>query len=136
RRRPPAAPRKFAVVPRRRAGTRRTDTRTSARLEGYRGGMKVSRQARWSCMLAVFVVVLPACALTRETSSAQRLQARAAYERGLSYQREKQPVGALTALQEAVALDGQQALYHNALGLLLLQLRRPDLALERFREAT
>lgn len=42
---------------------------------------------------------------------------------------------ALGALREAVALDGTVPLYHNTLGLILLDLRRPDLAVESFRQA-
>jgi protein O-GlcNAc transferase len=65
----------------------------------------------------------------------QRLQARATYERGLGHLRDKQPALALGALREAVALDGTVPLYHNTLGLLLLQLQRPDLAVESFQRA-
>jgi tetratricopeptide (TPR) repeat protein len=39
---------------------------------------------------------------------------------------------ALGALREAVALDGSVPAYHHSLGLLLLELRRPDLAVESF----
>jgi tetratricopeptide (TPR) repeat protein len=95
----------------------------------------VSRQAGWALTFVALSLALTGCA-TAAVSPEQRLQARAAYERGLSHMRDRQPSPALTALQEAVSLDGQEALYHNTLGLLLLQLRKPDLALERFREAT
>lgn len=74
--------------------------------------------------------------VTTQPSEMQRLQARAAYERGLAHMRDKQPAQALSAIQEAIALDGTVAVYRNALGLLYLQLRRPDLALEEFRKAT
>jgi superkiller protein 3 len=50
--------------------------------------------------------------------------------------RDHQPPQALTALREAVALDPSVASYHNTLGVLLLQLQRPDLALTEFRDAT
>lgn len=90
----------------------------------------------WSCGLAALSLALAACATAPAVSSEQRLQARAAYERGHSHLRERQPSLALTALQEAVALDGGEVLYLNALGLLFLELRRPDLALERFSAAT
>jgi tetratricopeptide (TPR) repeat protein len=86
-------------------------------------------------VVAALALGFAACA-TAMVSPEQRLQARAAYERGLSHMRDRQPSPALTALQEAVSLDPQEPLYPNTLGLLLLQLRKPDLALERFREAT
>jgi len=98
--------------------------------------MKVSRQSGWSCTGALLALALTGCATAPAVNSEQRLQARAAYERGLSHLRERQPSLALPALQEAIALDGGEALYHTTLGLLFLELRRPDLALERFGAAT
>ena len=68
-------------------------------------------------------------------SQAQRLQARATYERGLAYIRDRQPALALGSLREAIALDGTVPEYHNSHGLLLLELGRPDLALEAFQKA-
>ena len=62
----------------------------------------------------------------------QRLQAQAAYERGLGHLRDKQSSLALAAFREAVALDGTVPAYHNSLGLLLLELRRPDMAVDHF----
>lgn len=49
--------------------------------------------------------------------------------------REQQPAPALSALREAVALDPTSATYRNTLGLLYLELRRPDLAIEEFQRA-
>src|SRR5262249_12575431 len=102
-----------------------------------RGGLKVSRQAG-CCRAAVLLLALAmvGCATTSEVTAQQRLQARAAYERGLSHLQDKQSTPALTAFQEAIAIDGQEPLYRNTLGLLLLQLRQPNLALEQFRNAT
>jgi Tfp pilus assembly protein PilF len=65
----------------------------------------------------------------------RRLQAQAAYERGLAYLRDRQASPALGALREAVALDPTVPAYHNSLGLLLLELRRPDMAAESFQRA-
>jgi Tfp pilus assembly protein PilF len=87
-------------------------------------------------MLLAVGLLVSACATTNDPTPEKRLQARAAYERGLSHMREQRPALALTALQEATSLDATEPLYQHTLGLLFLQLRRPDLALERFQEAT
>src|SRR4030095_4735140 len=104
-------------------------------LQATGGGLEVSTHARlWWMLLAVGLLV-SACATTNDPTPEKRLQARAAYERGLSHMREQRPALALTALQEATSLDATEPLYQHTLGLLFLQLRRPDLALERFQEA-
>jgi Tfp pilus assembly protein PilF len=81
--------------------------------------------------------VLAACESSRPEPPApgRRLQARAAYERGLGFLGQKQAGPAHAALREAVALDGSVPAYHEALGLLLLELRRPDAAAESFQRA-
>ena len=82
-------------------------------------------------------VTLGACATaTPEVNEAQRLQARAAYERAVRSFDEKQATTALTAAQEAVALDANSAVYRDLLGLVFIELLRPDLALEQFQRAT
>lgn len=73
---------------------------------------------------------------SEETAEMRRLQARASYEQGLAHLREKQASLALSTIQEAIALDATAPLYHNALGLLLLELQSPGRALEAFRRAT
>jgi tetratricopeptide (TPR) repeat protein len=78
---------------------------------------------------------LTGCASARQ-AEVQRLQAQAAYERGLGHYAEAQGALALEALREAIALDPTVAAYHNWLGRLYMELRRPDLAVEHFREAT
>lgn len=82
------------------------------------------------------VLTLTACASSRQTSPVDTgtremkvLQARAAHERGMAHVREGQASAALTALQEAVTLDPNTALYANALGVVLLQLRQIEGAL-------
>lgn len=96
----------------------------------------MSTHLRSWCALVVLVLSVASCGTGREVTSERRLQARAAYERGLSHMRDQRPSLALTALQEATSIDTTEPLYQHTLGLLLLQLRRPDLALERFQEAT
>jgi type IV pilus biogenesis/stability protein PilW len=97
----------------------------------------VSRHAGLSLALLLSVAVAGGCATAAPQAPAhtQRLQARATYERGLGYLRDRQPSLALGALREAVALDGTVPAYHNSLGLLLLELRRPDMAMGSFQRA-
>lgn len=64
-----------------------------------------------------------------DTRELRVLQARSAYERGLTSLRDAQPGQALSALQEATRLDPTVALYANTLGVVLLQLRQVDAAL-------
>ena len=76
-----------------------------------------------------------ACSTARPASDVQRLQARAAFERGLRHFEAREAPQALAALREAVALDSTSAVYRDVLGLVFSQLGRPDLALEQFRES-
>lgn len=76
-----------------------------------------------------------ACSTARPASDVQRLQARAAFERGLRHFEAREAPQALAALREAVALDATSAVYRDVLGLVFSQLGRPDLALEHFRES-
>jgi Tfp pilus assembly protein PilF len=70
-----------------------------------------------------------------QRTEVQKLQARAAYDRALSYINEKQPAPAMTALQEAINVNPSSALYRDTLGVVLLELGRPDMALEHFQKA-
>ena len=49
--------------------------------------------------------------------------------------KDRQPAPALAALQEAVGVDPSVAEYHDTLGLVLLELGRPDMALPEFQKA-
>jgi Tfp pilus assembly protein PilF len=94
----------------------------------------VSRRRGVLAMLTI-VLALGGCAGTstpapvQDTREFRVLQARAAYERGLTSLRDGQPGQALTALQEAVRLDPTVALYANTLGVVLLELRQVEGAL-------
>jgi len=79
------------------------------------------------------VLVLSACA--SQVDEMRRLQARAAYDRGLKAFEEKLPSPALAAFQEAIGLDDTVPTYRNAIGVLLVQLGRPGLAIEHFARA-
>jgi Tfp pilus assembly protein PilF len=107
------------------------------------GGLNVSRQRRvarlpLSALLLAALAAGPAvgCATTERAREVQRLQAQAAYERGLAHLRDREPALALSALQEAVGLDDSVPTYWNTLGWLYLQLGRLDEALSRFQKAT
>jgi len=87
-------------------------------------------------ILAMGLVV--ACSSTKEAekrAEVQKLQARAAYDRALSYLNDKQPAGAISSLQEAININPESALYRDTLGVVLLELGRPDMALEHFKKA-
>jgi Tfp pilus assembly protein PilF len=81
------------------------------------------------------LVGLGACSTSQPASEVQRLQARAAFERGVKHFNDRQAPQALAALREAVALDATSALYRDTLGLIFTQLQRPDLAVEQFQQA-
>ena len=84
----------------------------------------------------VALVALAGCAaLGGGPPEHQRLQARDAFERGVKHFQEREAAQALVALQEAAALDPTAARYRDTLGLVLLELRQPDLAGAEFRRA-
>lgn len=94
------------------------------------------RHGAWVVLIA-FGLLLSGCASkeTAKRTEVQKLQARAAYDRALSYIRENQPAPAMTALQEAINVNPSSALYRDTLGVVLLELGRPDMALEHFKKA-
>jgi protein O-GlcNAc transferase len=95
------------------------------------GGESVSTRGVAITLIALFLV---GCASTTVTET-DRLRARAAYERALSHFGERQPSPALGALKEAVSIDPTVALYRDLLGLVYLELGRPDLAIEELTKA-
>ena len=94
---------------------------------------------RHGIWLTLFVLaLLVGCTNTKEAekrAEVQKLQARAAYDRALSYLNDKQPAGALASLQEAINVNPESALYRDTLGVVLLELGRPDMALDHFKKA-
>lgn len=93
--------------------------------------------SRMSAIVSVVVgLILGACATTGgQVSEVQKLQARSAYEQGVTALNDRQFGAALTALQQATMLAPGVATYRNALGIVHLQLGRPDLALPEFETA-
>src|SRR3982750_2406175 len=99
------------------------------------GGHKVSMTRTFRLALTALVLALGGCASSGQPSEFQRLQAQNAYERGLGFVKDGQPGPALSALQEAVALDPARAVYRDSLGVVLLQLGRLDQAIEALSKA-
>lgn len=89
-----------------------------------------------AALVIAAALALGACsAATSQRPEVQRLQARAAFERGLKHFNNREASQALSALREAIALDGTSAVYRDTLGLVFTELQRPDLATEQFQQA-
>jgi Tfp pilus assembly protein PilF len=86
-------------------------------------------------LLLVVLLASTACSTGQAVPEVQRLQARAAFERGLKHFEAREAPQALAALREAAGLDPTSAVYRDVLGLVFSQLQRPDLAQEQFRQA-
>jgi Tfp pilus assembly protein PilF len=79
-----------------------------------------------------------ACALAekeRQEKEVRRLQARSVYETSLKHLQEQRVSLGLSGLQQAIALDPENVTYHNSLGVLYLELKRPADAQPRFETA-
>ena len=100
------------------------------------GGPRVSRKRTLCRVFVAGVLLIAGCAGAKQITEADRLHAQAQYERGVSLLRDGQLASAMPALHRAIAIDPKVATYHNGLGVLYLELRRPDLALEPLKRAT
>ncbi len=78
--------------------------------------------------------LLAACATGRVTEM-QRLQAQNSYERALNQINQGQTALAMSSLQEATGLNPGMAVYHDTLGMLLLDLGRIDQAVAELKKA-
>jgi tetratricopeptide (TPR) repeat protein len=78
--------------------------------------------------------LLAACA-TGHVTEMQRLQAQNSYERALTQISQSQMALAMSSLQEATSLNPRMALYHDTLGMLLLDLGRVDQAVAELNKA-
>ena len=65
----------------------------------------------------------------------RRLQARSLYEQGLKSLADRQLSSGLTSFREATRLDPDNPVFHNTLGVLLLDLRKPGEAETEFQKA-
>jgi Tfp pilus assembly protein PilF len=101
----------------------------------YRTGWWLSRFRGRSGVVACLVTAALAGCAAGKAAQVTRLQAQSAYERGLTDLAEGRTSLGLAALQEAAQLDPSVPLYHNALGLLYINLKRQPDALEAFKRA-
>jgi tetratricopeptide (TPR) repeat protein len=99
------------------------------------GGWKVSTKQGFFVAAVAACLITAGCASTRAASDLDRLKAQGAYERAIGHMQAREAGAALTAAQEAVAFDGNVAIYRDLLGLIYLQLQRPDLAVEQLQRA-
>ena len=90
------------------------------------------RRGSW-LRLIVTVAMTFGCATSN--TQVEKFRAQAAYERGLSYRNDKQPVQALVAFREAVTINPVEPRYRDSLGLLLLDLGQIDQAIAELRKA-
>ena len=93
------------------------------------------RHGLWLVLFAVGLVWGCGTREAAQRTEVQKLQARAAYDRALSYLNDKQPAPAMTALQEAISVNPSSPVYRDTLGVVLLELGRPDMAVEHFKKA-
>src|SRR5215469_5492830 len=98
--------------------------------------MSVSR-GRVLGVVVIGVLLIAGCASTKvkEDEEVQRLRARSLYEQGLRALGDKNVSVGLSSLKEAVQLDPSQPTYHNALGVVLLDLHKPAEAEAEFQKA-
>lgn len=97
------------------------------------GPRNMSTQA--AVALTLGVVIVAGCAEHRVPEN-QRLQAQGTYEVATRQIEERQFALAFMTLQKVNTLDPNVAMYHNALGIVCLQLGRADVAQTEFKRAT
>lgn len=98
-------------------------------------GWRVSTRPGLLAIGVALALLAAGCASTPRVPQHQRVQAQDAYERGIGHLGAQEWAAALTALRQANAFDPAVPLYRNALGVSLLQLGRPGLALAEFQRA-
>ena len=84
-------------------------------------------------VVCLAAVLFAGCA--KGNAEVKRLQAQAAYERGFRDLEEGRTALGLSAFQEAVVLAPDSPLYHNALGVVYLDLKRQPEALDELKRA-
>ncbi len=96
--------------------------------------MRVSRRAGLLGLLTV-ATLLPACATSTADEEMRRLEARSAYEAGVKSISDGRVSLGLASLRQAAEVEPQNALYHNAVGAVLLNVGRyPDAQVEAYAE--
>jgi Tfp pilus assembly protein PilF len=84
----------------------------------------VSRRAATALILLILAAGCTSAA-EKKAADVQRLHARALYEQALANLADRRVSLGMSALRQAIELDPQSALYRNALGVVLLDLKRP-----------
>ena len=84
-------------------------------------------------LVLIAAMLIAGCAA--RVTEMQRLQAQNSYERALTQINQGQSALALSSLQEATSLNPRMALYHDTLGMLLLDLGRVDQAVAELNKA-
>jgi Tfp pilus assembly protein PilF len=95
--------------------------------------MRVSRSA--SALVLCVAAVLSACATTTPNDEIRTLEARAAYEAGVKSIAEGRISLGLSSLRQAAEIEPRNALYHNAVGAVLLNIGRHVDAQAEFQKA-
>jgi Tfp pilus assembly protein PilF len=97
----------------------------------------VSRATPAACLLTALLVTLVlagGCASSAQKKEAdvRRLHARALYEQALASLSDRRVALGMSSLKQAIELDPDNPLYRNALGVVLLDLKRPAEAQAEF----
>lgn len=95
--------------------------------------MRVSRSV--SALVLCVAALLSACATTTPNDEIRTLEARAAYEAGVKSIAEGRISLGLSSLRQAVEIEPRNALYHNAVGAVLLNIGRHVDAQAEFQKA-
>ncbi len=95
---------------------------------------QIGRAPALAGALFLGVLLLSSCASSQD-EQVRRLRARSLYEQGLRSLADRQLSVGLSSLKEAVQLDPDNPIFHNALGVLLLDLRKPAEAEVEFQKA-
>jgi len=95
---------------------------------------QIGRAPALAGALFLGVLLLSSCASSQD-EQVRRLRARSLYEQGLRSLADRQLSVGLSSLKEAVQLDPGNPIFHNALGVLLLDLRKPAEAEAEFQKA-
>ena len=98
-------------------------------------GLSRKRLARLVAAAAVAAVAAIGCASAEKEREVKRLQAQASYEQGIKHLQDQRISLGLVSLQQAIALEPENATYHNALGVVYLDMRRAVDAQGEFQKA-
>src|SRR5262249_10176773 len=97
-------------------------------IKKYMARMRVSRNVP---LLLLLALLLSSCATTSQDDEIRKLEARSSYEAGVKSIADGRVSLGLASLKQAVEIEPTNALYHNAVGAVLLNVGRfPDAQVE------